>query len=135
MSALTEGRNTSARDGDTRNFGLAAAAVIYPGALAALDASGNLVPGSTATTLTAVGRAESLVDNTAGAAGDLDCDVRIGVFKYANSTAGDLIAAADIGANCFIVDDQTVAKTDGTGTRSVAGKIYDVDAQGVWVQF
>lgn len=42
--------------------------------------------------------------------------------------------AADIGSDCYIVDDQTVAKTNGTNTRSVAGKIMDVDAQGVWVR-
>ncbi|MFB0515162.1 MAG: hypothetical protein ACETWG_00985, partial [Candidatus Neomarinimicrobiota bacterium] len=33
----------------------------------------------------------------------------------------------------YIVDDQTVAKTDGTGTRSPAGFIEDVDSNGVWV--
>jgi hypothetical protein len=33
------------------------------------------------------------------------------------------------------VDDQTVAKTDGTGARSVAGKVFDVDSGGVWVRF
>ena len=48
--------------------------------------------------------------------------------------AGDLIAQADVGADCYIVDDQTVAKTNGTNTRSVAGKIIAVDADGVWVK-
>ena len=32
-----------------------------------------------------------------------------------------------------MVDDQTVAKTDGTGTRSAAGVVVNVDALGVWV--
>jgi len=45
-----------------------------------------------------------------------------------------MIAAAEIGTYCYIVDDQTVAKTDGTATRSSAGKVFDVDAQGVWVE-
>ena len=53
----------------------------------------------------------------------------------ANSAAADQITAADIGNDCYGVDDQTVAKTNGANTRSVAGKIYDVDAQGVWVKF
>jgi hypothetical protein len=39
-----------------------------------------------------------------------------------------------IGNDCYIVDDQTVAKTNGTATRSIAGKIRAVDAQGVWVE-
>jgi hypothetical protein len=35
----------------------------------------------------------------------------------------------------FIVDDETVAKTNGSSTRSVAGICRGVDAQGVWVEF
>jgi hypothetical protein len=33
------------------------------------------------------------------------------------------------------VDDQTVAKTDGSTTRSVAGIVRGVDTDGVWVEF
>ena len=53
----------------------------------------------------------------------------------AQVTAADAITLADIGKDCFIVDDQTVAKTDGAGTRSRAGRVFDVDADGVWVDF
>ena len=67
-------------------------------------------------------------------AGDLTVDYRPGVYRFANSSGADAIAKADIGAKCFIVDDQTVAKTDGTGTRSPAGIIDGVDANGVWVR-
>jgi len=135
MVALTEGRMTPFRDGDLRNFPVAASAVIYAGAMVAINATGYLVPASTSTTLKVVGRAEAEVDNASGADGALSCETRTGIFQYANSAAADLIARSDIGANCYAVDDQTVAKTDGTTTRSVAGKIFDVDAQGVWVQF
>ena len=48
--------------------------------------------------------------------------------------AADAIVRADVGADCYIVDDQTVAKTNGSNTRSVAGKIIAVDADGVWVK-
>jgi hypothetical protein len=34
-----------------------------------------------------------------------------------------------------LVDDQTLAATDGAGTRSEAGDIYDVDDDGVWIEF
>ncbi len=135
MTALIEGRNTPFRDGLHRNFPLAASANIYAGAMVALNATGFLVPASTSTTLTCVGRAEVSVDNTGAANGAANCEVGAGIYLYANSAAADLITRADIGANCYAVDDQTVAKTNGTGTRSVAGKIFDVDAQGVWVQF
>jgi hypothetical protein len=36
---------------------------------------------------------------------------------------------------CYFVDDQTVAATDGTGTRSPAGIVEEVTSQGVWVRF
>ena len=59
--------------------------------------------------------------------------VRRGCFRFANSASADAIALADVGADCYIVDDQTVALTNGSSTRSVAGKIHDVDSSGVWV--
>ena len=58
-----------------------------------------------------------------------------GVFPFKNSAAADEITNAEIGSDCYIVDDETVAKTDGTGTRSVAGKVFLVDDYGVWVDF
>jgi len=131
--ALTADRDTPERDGVDFSFPVAAATKIYAGALVALNAAGDAVPGATATTLTAVGRADEQVDNT-GAAGDKVVAVRKGVFRFGNSAAGDAITKAEIGADAYIVDDETVAGTDGTGTRSVAGKIVDVDADGVWVE-
>ncbi|KAK0329991.1 hypothetical protein LTR94_034588, partial [Friedmanniomyces endolithicus] len=60
--------------------------------------------------------------------------VKKGQFRWANSAAADAITRAEIGDPAYIVDDQTVAKTNGGATRSVAGTIRDVDAQGVWVE-
>lgn len=132
MAALTQDRNTPRAQGEIESYGVAADAVIFGGALVVLNA-GWAEPGSTATGLVAVGRAEGKADNTGGANGDTSVRVQRGIFRFNNSAAGDAIAAADIGADCYIVDDQTVAKTDGTGTRSRAGKIVNVDALGVWV--
>lgn len=134
MAALAQDRNTPSRSGDIREFGVAANAVIYIGALVALNASGYLVPASTATTLKVVGRAEQAVDNTGGANGAVRCRVGGGIYRWANSGSSDAIAAVNIGASCYAVDDQTVALTSGSATRSVAGTIYDVDAFGVWVK-
>lgn len=135
MTALASDRNTPERDGKSFSFAVAAAAKIFAGALVCLNATGYAVKGATATGLKAQGRAEEQVDNTSGADGALSIKVAKGVFRFANSAAGDAITAAEIGSTCYIVDDQTVAKTDGTGTRSAAGKIVDVDVNGVWVQF
>lgn len=134
MAALTADRNTIARDGQIFSYPVAAGVKIYAGSLVMLDASGNAKPGATATGQVAVGRARALADNTMGAAGDISVEVEQGVFQWANSSAGDAITRAEIGDTCYIVDDQTVAKTDGTGTRSAAGKVVDVDSVGVWVK-
>ena len=83
----------------------------------------------------AVGRADAPADNSGGAAGDLTVDVRKGIFRFANSAGADEIGPEDVEGTAYIVDDETVALTDGGATRSVAGKIYDVDAQGVWIEF
>ncbi len=135
MSALTADRNTPRRDGLELSLGVAATTKIYGGSIVCRNASGYAVPGSTATTLKALGIAQELVDNSAGAAGDKSIRVRKGTYRFGNSASTDAITDADIGNDCYIVDDQTVAKTDGTSTRSVAGKVHDVDADGVWVTF
>ena len=133
MTALAAERNTPSRDGDLLALPVAAAKTLYLGAFAALDGNGRLTPGATATTLKGLGRVEATADNSLGAAGAITGTVRLGVFRWGNSADADLIAAADIGKVCYIVDDQTVAKTTGSSTRSPAGIIVDVDALGVWV--
>lgn len=134
MAALTADRNTPQKEGEIIVLPAAAAKKFYAGALVALDAAGRATPGAAATTLKGLGRCEQAIDNSAGAAGAVSVEIRRGVFRFANSAAGDAITAVEIGADCYIVDDQTVAKTNGGTTRSVAGRIMDVDAQGVWVR-
>lgn len=131
---LSNDRNTPHKDTETIVVPLAANAKIYGGALVAANATGFAVPGSVATTLTYLGRAENKVDNTGGADGAKSIQVRRKkAFKWVNSGA-DPISQADLGKVCYIVDDQTVAKTNGTGTRSAAGKVMALDTDGVWVE-
>jgi len=133
--ALTADRNTKRKNGDRLSLGIAANKKIYAGSLVARDAAGHATPGATATTLLGVGRAAESVDNTGGAADALQVPIDKGVFQFANS-AGDPITVADIGNACYIEDDETVSRTNAGGnTQSVAGTIYDVDANGVWVKF
>lgn len=130
MTALAADRNTPYQDAETISVPVAASTTIYAGALVAANASGYAVPGSTATTLTALGRAEESVAN-AGSAGDKSVLVRRGkAFKFAND-GGDAVVQADLGKSCYITDDQTVSHT-ATG-KSVAGKVVKLDSDGVWV--
>lgn len=134
MAALTKDRNTVRRDGVQFNDPVAASTRIYAGALVCLNAAGFAVPGSTSATLKARGVAQEQVDNSSGAAGDKRVETRRGVFPFANSASTDEITRADIDNSAYIVDDQTVAKTHATNTRSVAGVIRDVDSDGVWIE-
>lgn len=134
MVALTSGRPTKMRVGDIRSGLVAASVKLFPGALLMRNAAGHVTKGATATGSVGIGRCEELVDNSAGAAGALRVQFRPGVFLFVNSAAGDAIAVAEIGDLCWIVDDQTVAKTNGSSTRSPAGIIEDVDSAGVWVR-
>lgn len=131
--ALAAARNTKERAGDVEEYPVKASTTCYQGGLAVLNA-GYAAPGTAATGLVAIGRFEDTADNSAGAAGAIKARVKRGKFLFANSASADLIAQADAGASCYIVDDQTVAKTDATGTRSRAGIIVGVETAGVWVQ-
>jgi hypothetical protein len=135
MAALTTDRNTVSRSGDMLHMEVAAGKIIYQGSLVAVDAGGYATPGATATTIRGIGRAEGYSDNSGGSNGDKIVSVSKGIFAYENSSSADEITKAEIGKDCYIVDDQSVAKTDGTGTRSVAGKVFDVNSHGVWVKF
>lgn len=134
--ALAADRNTPQRDNKEFSFAVKGATKIYAGAIVAIDtANAYATKGAASTTLKAVGVAQALADNSAGADGAISVKVKRGVFRFANSASADLIALSDVGASCYIVDDQTVAKTNGSASRSVAGVIRDVDATGVWVEF
>lgn len=133
MAPLTQDRNTPRMEGAERSGTLGATQSIFAGSILMRNAAGDLVKGATATGAFGVGVAlERLSSTTAGVTA---IRYKPGVHCFANSTAGDLITKADIGAACYIVDDQTVAKTNGSSTRSPAGTVEFVDAKGVWVHF
>lgn len=135
MAALTADRSTPARSGDTREPPVKAGAVIFAGAMAAIDANGVCVPAAAVAALKVIGRAEGRADNTGGADGAIRARVRPGIFRFANSGGADLIGLKDIGSPAYVVDDQTVALTSASAARPVAGTIFDVDPLGVWVKF
>ena len=101
---------------------VATATTIYAGSLVCRNAGGYAIKGAVATTLKALGVCQKQVVN-AGANGAKLVEVRRGTFPFKNSASGDLITIADVGNDCYIVDDETVAKTDGTASRSIAGKV------------
>jgi hypothetical protein len=117
--------------------------VLWNGALAGIDSTtGYLVPFSAATTLirpcvvdtNGYGDKIDMTGIASGAGIGAAVKVWFGVFRFNNSSAGDAIAQANVGATVYGVDDQTVALTNGSGTRSAVGVVEAVDTSGVWVR-
>lgn len=132
MAALTADRNTAMKDGDLVYVPVAASVKIYAGAKVVANASGYAAPATAAASLTYLGRAEEMADNSTGANGAISVLVRRKkAFKWANK-AGDLVTVALIGKSCYIEDDQTVRAT-ASGT-SASGKVLAIESDGVWVE-
>jgi hypothetical protein len=133
MTALAAARNTPQMLTGLMPAYLYTGVTVYQGGIVSIDTShGYAVPGATSTSHVVWGIAQETVTNS-GASGTKSVNVKIGTFKFLNSAAADAITVAETGGLCYLVDDQTVAKTNGTSTRSVAGRIVQVDSDGVWV--
>jgi hypothetical protein len=127
MAALTSDRNTPRREGLLLELPIEANVKIFAGAIVARNGDGRAVPAADTAGLVVIGRAESLVDNTGGAAEALPVPVSRGLFAYGH--AG--LTRADLGKPVFVADDQTVALTSANSVA--AGILLDVDEQGAWV--
>lgn len=152
MAALSNSRNTPemADGGRMRVFPVEANTNIYLGGMVALNAAGNAVPASATTTVAnaqrVVGRAENVKNgipgqnaiNNAGTAGAISITARKGVFLYATDGS---VGAAQLGLNCFALDDNTVTALDRASGAAVqqyaaAGQVVAIDPSGqVWVDF
>ena len=128
MAALTEGRNTTELHvgGVHYSYSREAAATIYAGALAAQNADGKAVPASDAAGLVVLGRAET------GANAGFSVLIRKGAYLCNNGEGAEALTGADIGKECFVVDDNTVGKVGGTN-KVKAGIVLDVTENGVAV--
>jgi hypothetical protein len=135
MTAATEPRDTSEK-GDSplarrlSPLPLAASTLIFQGTLVALTLLGYLVPASADPSLRVIGVAEETVDNSTGAAGAKTCRVKRGVFGFTNSSSTGAVVDLDVGRFVYAVDDQTVSRINPIGAYPVAGRVYDVDADG-----
>lgn len=116
---------------DPMEFAVAAATNIPMGALVSVvSGTGLAINAATATTHLVLGVAAVRCDNSAGAASAKKVSVQCGIFEFTNSTAGDAITVASVGLGCYVVDNDTVALTSGTSTRSKAGIIVGVTSAG-----
>lgn len=130
IAAATTAIDTPERTGKTFSIPVAAATLIPAGVLVAEDASGNAINASDAAAIRVVGRCEQDVDNSAGAAGDLNAIVKEGVFKFTNSD-DQPVTAAYKGKLVFVESNKAVAIT--STNKCKAGLCVDFESDGVWV--
>lgn len=127
MSALNAPRNTRevfcGGSGYSRKLEIAAGYTIYPGAIAALNQEGKVVPASDTAGLVVVGICETAFSGYAY--------LRSGTFCLENGSGKDALTVQDIGSLVYLIDDQTVGKNSGNHAV-IAGVLRDVkDGQAI----
>lgn len=139
MTALAQDRNTARKYVErfvADDALVAASTTVYNGSLVATNANGELRPAADAAGLTVQGVAQGKMVNTSGAAAKPTPRARVaaGTYKFA-TTGGNAITAADLGKNCYVLDDQTVVRAAGTVNSIIAGIVDAIDADGgIWVK-
>lgn len=136
MPAATTDRNTRRRGSDVRTLPVAANTMIPAGIIAAVNAAGHMVNAGEASAVRVVGYTQSRSDNTDGVAGTLMHPAWRGVAgPFHTGSGADQVGAADVGALCYVIDNQTVARVDGGTGRLAAGRVWAVEDGGVYVLF
>lgn len=138
MTATTTPINTEYRDGILIPIALAASAIVLQGTFAVVGTNGFALASAAVggDDQVCVGVWESDAENTGANGAAVGLVRRKKQFLVANS-ATDPVTQAELGLQIYIEDNQTVAKTDGTGTRSVAGRFMGFDTEyttHVWVE-
>ena len=137
MALLTSARNTRERLALDFSFPMAANAAVHAGSMVTLTAAGFARNGLQGGTRVA-GVAQASVSNAGGLDGAKTVQVKRGCHQFLNHPA-DLVTPAEIGGLCYLVDDETVARTNGGATRVIAGTVMAVEIMGttstVWVLF
>lgn len=120
--ALTQDMRIEARSTERLiALAVAADAVIFLGAMVAVNAAGFAVPAEDTAGLKVIGVAQRQIDNTGGADGAVRVEVQKGVFGLENSET-NAVTQAQVGREVFVEDDGTVAST---ATNSIVAGVVD----------
>lgn len=135
MTALAKGRPITEERWTTHTFTLTSGKKAWKNGSACIDTTtGKVVPGAPSLTLKYIGLFAADVDATLGDTPVLIYLVdEIAIIWFANSASSDAVSAANLGSDCYVVDDQTVGLL--RAGRSTAGIVWAVDTvKGVAVQ-
>jgi len=129
MSALIENRSSPELEGKNvlGSFTILATEIMYAGGMGAQLYTGEVQEAADVVGLRVLGRVAQKVDNTLDG---LSCLIEAGVFQYDNSSSNPL-SRLNLGQVCYVETDQCVAST--STYLIAAGLVFDVDANGVWV--
>lgn len=109
MTACSADRNTTYREGMELAFPVKAATRIFAGSMVAVDSTGYAVPAASVVGHKLMGIALEQADNSTGANGAVFIRVRTaGVFEFGAVS----ISQANVGADMYVVDDQTFDDVD-----------------------
>jgi hypothetical protein len=105
---------------------------LYAGAMVGIDSTGKLNKAGVASNTAVLGRMKhppklGYIVGDGVVKGEAEC----GVILW-NNSGTDAVDADDVGKQCFVEDDQTVSET-GSTTSIVAGIVFEVTTEGVWV--
>lgn len=101
----------------------------YEGSIVMSNAGGYVTVGATATGQFVRGICTTSKVSPASN-GAVEVGWEEGDFELESGTAADALTVANIGDTVYIIDDNTVGATDGTGTRSAAGKLVAISPNG-----
>ncbi len=122
MTALTADRNTKVKQGALFAQQMAAATVIYNGAMVNVDANGYAVAATDTADHKFIGVSDQTIDNSTGANGALIVQgKREGVMNFASS----LLTRSQIGDPVYVVDDQSVSAAIVAQPTNVTGVVLE----------
>lgn len=125
--AQTDNRDAKQQDANEHTKVVVTAAHVYVGsAVGVKPADGLLYKMGAHVTLKALGCAREEVIGD----GVVKCQVLSGCFLFENSASADLIAETEVGAVCYAVDDNTVAKTSNSSARAPMGIVKGITPAG-----
>lgn len=138
MTKATAGINTEYRDGIKFPLALLASAIVLQGTFAVVGLNGYAISSADVggEDQKCIGLWDFDAENTGANGEAFGVVCRNKHFLVANSST-DPVTQAELGSLIYIEDNQTVAKTDGAGTRSVAGIFMGFDTEyttQVWVE-
>ena len=125
-------RNTLWEEGKLNHAPLAAATVLYYGHMWAKNAAGYLVLASDTAGLTVCGMGNDTdgnnLNNALGAAGDTSAEYRRGFACWFANDGTNPVTLADLDADVYVKDSETVCVAAGATNNIVAGKALEIDA-------